>query len=525
MSRMEQEFYPRDQWRLFICNRAIGRIRRSKELCGKNNGGKKMEEQKKKKLNVDFAILIPCMAILIILCVCLIVKFDESQTIINNLLSFIEYKLGWLYIIVMLISTGFSLWLCFGKCAKLRMCAPGEKAPYSLFSWFSMLFFTTMASSIMVMPFINVMDFISEPIFGIEAMSAEAFEWSSVGSVFIYGPHGYSFYAIFAVGVAFVVHYKKSDKFKVSEACIPVIGGVCTSFGLAVPVVVNGICSIFNIQESFALTVGVLIAWTVVFGTSVVLGLEKGIRRLSNINAVLVFVFVILIILFGPTFFIIKYVINSLGLTLDNYVRLMFWTDPIETTGYVEGTNVFFYAWFIGFATTVGTFLGKISKGRSVREIVVGTTLAISACCWIIIPVFGGFSVWLQDQGIIDIPSLLEEYGQNATIIQIVGNVPIIGPIMVILHTVLLFTFIATTLDSTAFNLASMTSKKLAGDEEPALPMKFMWVIIILTVTAILQAIGGLSAVQVTTVVASLPMIIVLGIMIVSTKRMLKTVK
>ena len=125
----------------------------------------------------------------------------------------------------------------------------------------------------------------------------------------------------------------------------------------------------------------------------------------------------------------------------------------------------------------------------------------------------------------IDIPSLLEEYGQNATIIQIVGNVPIIGPIMVILHTVLLFTFIATTLDSTAFNLASMTSKKLAGDEEPALPMKFMWVIIILTVTAILQAIGGLSAVQVTTVVASLPMIIVLGIMIVSTKRMLKTVK
>lgn len=501
-------------------------------------------EKDNNKVRIDWSIFIPCIIVLLVLCVAIIMNFERCQEVVSGVLTFIQYKCGWLYIIVTLATTCFALYLGFGKYKNVRMCAQGEKPAYSLPSWFAMLFFTTMASSIMIMPFINAMKFIDNPFMGMTAGSSEAYEWATTVSMFLYGPHGYSSYVIFAVGVAFVVHYKKSDKFKVSEVCAPVIGernangklgkvidvmvlfgvlgGVCTSFGLAVPVVLNGFCALTGMEQSTGLMVAVLLAWTCVFGISVTLGVDKGIKRLSNFNAIMVFVFVFAILIFGPTLFIIKNGMNSFGLMLQNYPRLLFWTDPIEQTGYVEANHIFYYAWFIGFATTTGTFLGKISKGRSVREIVFGSTLAISLCCWIIIAVFGSFSVNLQANGIMDISAVLNELGQNATVIQIVSHLPVLGKLAVVLHTLLLFTFIATTLDSTALNLASMTSVKITGDQEPALANKFFWVFTILILTGFLMVIGGLSVVNVCTTVCSLPMIAVMIIVMMSVIKMFK---
>jgi BCCT family betaine/carnitine transporter len=501
-----------------------------------------MRDNNKPPSSIDHVILWPTLLVLAAICAFLMTNIEDGTKVIKSILTWCEYKLGWAYLLCIIGTSFFSLWLAFGKFNKVQLCAPGEKPQFSIFSWFSMIFMTTMAASIMVWGFVEPVFYYKNPPYGLEPFSSAAYEWALTQTMFHWSPIAYSCYVPFSVGIAYILHVRKKPFFKVSSVCEPIIGerlangwlgkaidimvlfgvvgGMSTSFGMAVPVVQEGFCSLIGVEPSPAIMAGLLVTWTLVFGISVYRGLEKGIKVLSNFNIILASVFIALVALMGPTIFMLKMFVNSGGQMMQNIIRLSTFMDPIEKTGFVESWTVFYWAWYLGFATAVGLFIGRISKGRTVREVVFGSTIAISACVYIIQTVFGGYVIDLQINGSLDVAKILSEMGTNSTVLEIVKSMPL-GKIMVFLHTLLLFTFVATSLDSTAFTCASITTVQLTGDEEPGTYNKLLWAIILLAVTGTLAAIGGLSAIQVSSLVFSVPLMFVSLILCMALVKML----
>ncbi len=501
-----------------------------------------MRDTNPRSSSIDHVIMWPTLLVLAAICAFLMTNIEEGTKVIKSILTWCEFKLGWAYLLCIIGTSFFSLWLAFGRYHKVKLCAPGEEPQFSVFSWFSMIFMTTMAASIMVWGFVEPVFYYKSPPYGLEPFSSAAYEWALTQTMFHWSPIAYSCYVPFSVGIAYILHVRKKPFFKVSSACEPiigerlangwlgkaidimvlfgVIGGMSTSFGMAVPVVQEGFCSLLGVEPSPVIMAGLLITWTLVFGISVYRGLEKGIKVLSNFNIILASIFIALVAVMGPTLFMLKMFVNSGGQMMQNIIRLSTFMDPIEKTGFVEGWTVFYWAWYLGFATAVGLFIGRISKGRTVREVVFGSTLAISACVYLIQTVFGGYVIDLQVSGSLDVAKILSDMGTNATVLEIVKSMPL-GKIMVFLHTLLLFTFVATSLDSTAFTCASITTVQLKGDEEPATYNKLLWAVILLTVTGTLAAIGGLSAIQVSSLVFSVPLMFVSLILCLALVKML----
>lgn len=491
----------------------------------------------------DPVITIPVLVLIGAACGYLMFNLERGTQIIQSVLTWCEYKLGWLYVLTIIFTFVFSVWLFFSKYGKVRLCAPGEKPAFSLFNWFSMLFFTTMAASIMVWGFIEPTFYYQNPPYGMEAFSPEAYEWSLTQTMFHWGVGSYSAYVPFAVGIAYIVHVRKRPCLRASAACEPVIGprlangpvgkildifvvfgilgGMSTSFGMAVPVVLAGFCDLTGLQPTNGVMICILIAWTLVFGTSVYLGLEKGIKNLSNINLILATVFIVGCFLLGPTMFTLKMFVSCTGQQIQNFVRMITWMDPIEGTGFVESWTIFYYAWYLGFATSVGIFVARISKGRTIREVILGCTVVIALCAAIIQAIFSSYTMNLELTGQMAVSEMLAELGDNLTVVEIVKTLPG-GKFWEILHTVLLFTFVATSLDSTSFTLATMATRRISGDDEPTNRSKLMWAITLLVVTGTLSAIGGLKAIQVSSILASVPLMVIAVILAISTRKMLR---
>jgi BCCT family betaine/carnitine transporter len=423
------------------------------------------------------------------------------------------------------------------------LCAPGEKPEFSLFSWFSMLFFTTMAASIMVWGFVEPTFYYSNPPYGIEAFSSAAYEWSLLQTFFHWGPNAYSCYIPFAVGIAYTLHVRKDPHLRVSAACkniigekrangtfgkvldifvmFGILGGMSTSFGMAVPVVLEGVAHITGLEPSPMLMGVLLVLWTLVFGVSVYRGLEKGIKVLSNFNAIVAAIFIAIVLVLGPTLFIFKMFVNTSGMYFQNVFRMSTFMDPIDNTGFVEGWTVFYWAWYLGFATAVGVFVARISRGRTIRQVVIGCTAAISLSAWIIQAIFGSYVINLEMTGVLAVSEIIKEFGTNRAVLEIIKTLPF-GNFIVFMHTLLLFTFVATSLDSTSFTLATMSTAKLKGDEEPLTRIKLLWAVMLLTITGTLAAIGGLGAIQVSAIVSSLPLVGVCLLLLVALVKMLK---
>ena len=495
------------------------------------------------KPSIDFQIFIPVILIVLAACGYLIVNLERGTDIIRSVLVWVEYKLGWLYILVVIVTTIFSVWLIFGKYAKIKLCASGEKAQFSLFSWFCMLFFATMAASIMVWGFIEPTFYYTKPPYEMIPFSNKAIEWSLMQTMFHWGPQAYSLYVPFAVGIAYVLHVRKKPHLRVSAACETIIGtklskgpfgklldifvifgilgGMSTSFGMAVPVIIEGFSYITGIEKTLGLMIGVLISLTFVFGITVFRGLEKGIKALSHFNLILATVFITGILMLGPTVFTLKMFVNSIGLYINNFPRMLTFLDPIANQGFVESWTVFYWAWYLGFATSIGIFVAAISKGRTIREVAIGTTVIIALCAWALQAVFSSYTINLEMTGVLKVSEIISEFGQNRAVVEIVKTLPF-GRIWVGLHTLLLFIFVATSLNSTSYTLATMGTKQLKGDEEPTNKAKILWIITLLTVTGTLTLIGGLEAIQVGSVLASVPLMGIVILLVLSVRKMLK---
>ena len=300
-----------------------------------------------------------------------------------------------------------------------------------------------------------------------------------------------------------------------------IIGGVATSLGMAVPLVAAFFGKIFGLQESLLLNLIVLTIWTIMFSLSVWKGLDKGIKILSNINLYLALALILFVVIVGPTVFILSMWTNSLGLLFDNFFRMTLWLDPITKGGFPEGWTVFYWAWWFAYAPMMALFVARISKGRTIKELVIAECIWGSVGCWLFLAVLGAYSIYLDKNGIVEVSKILSESGGPAACVAVISQLPLSG-IIIPIYTILCFVFLSTTLDSSAYTLASICTKVLSGSEQPARWNRLFWAFVLAIAAVGLLAVGGLKAVQLSSIVLSIPMIPIIAILIISLLKCLK---
>ena len=377
---------------------------------------------------------------------------------------------------------------------------------------------------------------------GLAAHSKDAAEWALAYGQFHWGLTPWAFYCLPAIPIAYSMYVRRQPGVRLSVAArgllgdkangwlgilldtvvvFGIVGGVGTSLGLAVPLVSTLASDVLGLQPSFAFDMLILGLWTALFGMSVWFGLSKGIKILSDINVYLAVLLLLFVLAIGPTLFIINGWSNSVGLMINNFVQMSLWTDPIAKGSFPQDWTIFYWAWWIAYAPMMGLFVARISRGRTIRELVFAELIWGSLGCWVFFAVWGGYALDLQLSGVLDVSAILNQQGIPAAVLAILKTMPMAN-LVIITFVLLCFIFLATTLDSAAYVLASVTSRELSGYEEPRRWIRITWALLLAVVGIGLIKVGGLKAVQTSTIVVALPLIPVLGILAWSLLRMLE---
>ena len=468
---------------------------------------------------------------------------DQSAKIAGTVLSFLTHQLGWLFL---WFTGGACLilgWLAFGKYGSVRMGGPDAKPEFKTFTWFAMLFCASFGSGLLYWSAIEWGYHFQSPAFhGIVPKSKEAGEWAVTYSMYHWGFVAWVIYCIPTLPIAYAFYNRKIPNLRISTACSGIIGkhqngilgkvidmcfmfgligGMTAAFGLGTPMLSEGVSRLTGISKGFGLDVAILGIMTILFSISVWRGLEKGIAALSNINMYFLVGLLAFVLVAGPTVYLINQFTDSLGLILQNVFHMSLYTDPIQKGGFPQGWTIFYWAWYVALAPFVGLFTARISKGRTIREIVVAVVVVGGLGCMSYMAVMGGTAMYFDINGILPVTDIMAKDGAPAAIISFVQQLPM-GNLVVVVWILCAFVCLATCIDSTAYSLALVASKDVVEGQEPPRWHRMVWAFSLTLVGIALLAMGGLKPIQTICVVTALPLLFIISLSIISFMRWLK---
>lgn len=493
------------------------------------------------KPSLDLFVFVPALVITLAVVFFLLHDREQAALVASNAMSIVTANWGWLFVLFCFGTFVFAVWLAFGRYGHVKLGRSDEKPEYSELSWAAMMFSAGIGIGLVSWSFVEPIYYLATPPLGIEPYSSAAAEWGHMYAQFHWSFVPWALYAVPSVAVAYMLHVERTPFLRISQACsrslgkysngvfgslidtlviLGLIGGAGTSLGLGVPLVSAFMADMLGLEDSLWTQISVLALWTLIFGTSVYKGLKSGIRILSDINVFLAIAIVLFILVVGPTVFILSLTSNSFGLMIDNFMRMSFWLDPIEKAGFPDNWTLFYWAWWVAYAPMMGLFFGRISRGRTIRQLILGVVGWGCLGCVSFLAVCGGYAIDLELTGVLPVSELLAEHGIPKTVVAIVNTLPYSGLIM-ILFTALCFVFLSTTLDSAAYVLASVSTKNLPGNEEPAKFNRLTWAFLLAFVAIGLIYVDGLNVVQSSTIVTALPLLPVLLLLFMSLKKSL----
>lgn len=494
---------------------------------------------KKIRDEIDFTIFLPTILIVIIMSVLVVSNLDRATAIFGGLMSAITGKFGWLVLGVNFATLAFLIWLAFGKYGKVKL---GEGKPeFSKFSWIAMLFCGGIGVSIMYWGAIEWAFYVQTPPFGVEAFSPQAFEWASAYGMFHWGPGAWAFYCLCGIPIAYVCYVRKKPVIRLSAACegvlgkhtngfwgkaidvfslVGLLGGIATALGLGTPLVTAGLSEICGLPDNFATQLGVIICWVIAFGCSAYLGINKGIKNVSNINVWSTFILLAFIVLAGPTMFLLDNTMQGLGIMSQNFLRMSFYTDAIQKTGFAQDWTVFYYFWWLASGPFMGLWVARISKGRTFREMVLAQLLWGTLGCVVVFGVLGNYAMNLQLSGSLDVIGIMNAQNGFVAVVEVIKTLPL-GKIVLPVFILVAALFCVTTMDSAAFTLALVSSRAKNEDHDPARWFRMIWVVALAAFPVCLLMLGGIKPVQTAVIVLGFPLLFVFILLMISFKRML----
>ncbi|WP_250230028.1 glycine betaine uptake BCCT transporter [Anaeropeptidivorans aminofermentans] len=492
-----------------------------------------MDSSKKNKGNEVFFI-----SLVIVLAISLmgIISPENLGGIADFLFAQITEKFGWYYLVVMFFFVAFMLFVAFSKYGSIRLGKDTDRPEYSYGSWFAMLFSAGMGIGIVFWGIAEPLNHYINPD-GIAGATPEAANFSIFSSFFHWGIHPWANYCIVALPLAYM-QFRKDKPGLISSIFIPLVGeekikgpigktidifaifatvaGVATSLGLGVMQINSGLNFLFGIPQNMFVQTVIVIIVSVIFIWTAIAGIDKGIKFLSNMNIALCFFLVLVVFILGPTIPILNSFVNGLGQYISGFVSESLRISSTGDNTWINKWRIFYWAWWIAWAPFVGMFIARISKGRTIKEFILGVTIvpALGSCLWF--AVFGTTGISMG-------PEIAEEaikVTETAYFI-IVQHLPF-GGFLSLITVALLCTFFITSANSATFVLGMMASN---GNLNPSNSMKFLWGVIQSMMALALMFAGGLSVLQTGSIVASFPLAIIMVFACFSLIKALKSEK
>lgn len=453
---------------------------------------------------------------------------DSLAGVFDAALAVITRNLGWFYLWVVLALVVLALVLAASRYGQLRLGGEEEQPEFSLLSWFAMLFAAGMGIGLVFWGVAEPVSHYGEPPPGIVARTPEAANAAMRYSFFHWGLHPWAVYSVVALAIAFF-QFRRGGPALVSTAvrALPVAGlrrlapladmlaviatafGVAASLGMGALQINSGLQALLGVPVGPVSQVTIIVVTTVLFLASAVTGVTRGIKWLSTFNLALAGLLAMAVLVLGPTVVIVDTFTNTLGSYLSELVRMSLRMTPFRESTWVGGWTVFYWAWWVSWSPFVGLFIARVSRGRTIREFILGTVAvpALVAFAWF--SVFGGTALHLEiSQGA---PLSAAVAADTATAMFTLFDALPLGALMSGVATVLVLVFFVTSGDSATLVLGMMSTR---GQENPPARVKIIWGALVSGIAISLLLAGGLQAVQTATIVFALPFTGVILLMI-----------
>ena len=455
---------------------------------------------------------------------------QTAEVFFTDLQSTIIENGSWFYVVSVAIILITVLYLGFSSFGDIRLGPDHCKPDYSLPSWLSMLFAAGMGIGLMFFGVAEpVMHFLSPPT--ATQGTTEAVREAMKMTFFHWGLHAWAIYAVVGLILAYF-SFRLSLPLTLRSALYPMIGdriygwaghtvdilavvstvfGIATSLGLGAAQINSGLNYLFGLEESIPVQIYLMIGIIAVAIVSVATGLDKGIRRLSELNMILAIALLLFILILGPTVFLLAAYVQNTGAYLSDIVRNTFNLFAYNKTDWIGGWTIFYWGWWLAWAPFVGLFIARISRGRTIREFVIGVLVIPTAFTLFWMTVFGNSAIDLiYTQGVDKLGDMVSTNAPVALFV-FLENFPFQG-FLSFIATLMVIVFFVTSCDSGAMVVDMLCSH---GRNDTPVWQRIYWAIGVGVVSAILLTAGGLNALQTMTIATALPFAIILLISLV----------
>ena len=486
---------------------------------------KQVTEVASERKKIDWMITLVPLAIVIGLCILFFFMPEQSNAVLGQIRYFFGDTLGTFYLIIGLGVFLISIFIAGSKYGNIVLGEPDEKPKYSFFAWGSMMFTCGLAADILFYSFSEWFMYATDPHI---AEMGSVQDWASVYPIFHWSLIPWGFYLVLAVAFGFMLHVRKRSRQKYSEACRPILGkhtdgwagriidllavfallaGTATTFSVATPLMSTIINSLFGVElNGTAVTIGILVVTCFIYTYSLLHGF-KGISLLANACIFLFFGLLAYVLIFGgQAKYIVETGFSSLGRMVQNFFGLATATDPQRTTSFPQNWTIYYWAYWMVWCVAAPFFIGNISRGRTVRQTIVGGYVFGVGSTIMSFIILGNYSLGKQTSGAADFLSKYAETGDAYQLItDIIGTLPC-APLVLVLVLITMVAFYATSFDSIALTASCYSYHKLGENEQPHKFIQFMWcILLIMLPIALIFAESSMSSLQSVSIVAAFP--------------------
>lgn len=499
-------------------------------------GNKEQAEGQREKKRIDWVITLLPLGCIVALSILFFFLPEQSNVVLGRIRYFFGDTLGSYYVVIGLGIFLLSLYIAGSRYGTIVLGEAGEKPRYSFFTWGSMMFTAGLAADILFYSFSEWMLYASDP--HMEQMG-DPMTWASVYPIFHWSLIPWGFYLVLAVAFGFMLHVRKCSRQRYSEACRPILGrytdgfwgrgidlmavfallaGTATTFSLATPLMAGIINDVFHINlDQTGVTIAILLLTCAVYTYSLLRG-WSGIHLLAKL-CVYLFFGLLLYVLFcgGQTRWIVETGISSLGLMVQNFFRLATDTDPQRVTSFPQNWTIFYWAYWMVWCVAAPFFIGSISKGRTVRQTIIGGYIFGAGSTTVSFVILGNYALGKQISGAADFIAMYQESGElYPVIIEMIRTMPL-AVIVLLLVLVTMIAFYATSFDSIAFIASCYSYRRLREGEEPDRKIELMWcILLIIFPIALVFSDSSMSNLQSVSIIAAFPIGIVILLIVVS---------
>ncbi len=475
--------------------------------------------------------VIPFISILL-LCVVFFVSPGESGGVLASIRYFLGNELGSYYLLMGLGIFLCSLYIAFSKYGTI--CLGEEAKPqYSSFQWGSMMFTAGLAADILFYSLCEWILYAGEPRI---AQMGEMQDWASTYPLFHWGPIPWSFYMVLAAAFGFMLHVRKRNKQKYSEACRPLLGshvdgflgklidltavfallaGTATTFSLATPLLSATISQVFGLTQNHLLTIFILMIICITYTVTVYFGM-KGVSKLAASCSYLFFTLLAYVLIGGgETRYTIETGITAIGNLAQNFIGLSTWSDSLRTSSFPQNWTIFYWAYWMVWCVATPFFIGSISKGRTIRQTILGGYFYGLAGTFTSFIILGNYGLHLQVSGKFDLMGLYEKTGDLYQVILSVMDTLPFAKAGLILLAITMIAFYATSFDALTMVAATYSYKELSSEMEPHKNVKLFWAILLMLLPIVLIfSDSSMANLQSVSIIAAFPVGIIILLII-----------